>query len=204
MEKIAIYARVSTDEQRESLGEQKRILIEWCKEKKYDIVEIYEDIQSGKNTSRTDFQRMMNDVTNNHHTYKTVVILKLDRLSRSLKDLIATVDSLKEHDIGLVSKDDSAIDTTTSQGRLIFSIFGALAEFERELIGYRTGIGMKRAQREGKLCHRPRKEINVDKVKKAIMDGYTLDEIAKMQVMSFVTLKKRMSDAGLQIERVIK
>ena len=204
MEKVAIYARVSTDEQRESLGEQKRILIEWCKEKKYDIVEIYEDIQSGKDTSRTDFQRMMNDVTNNHHTYKTVVILKLDRLSRSLKDLIATVDCLKEHDIGLVSKDDSAIDTTTSQGRLIFGIFGALAEFERELIGYRTGIGMKRAQREGKLCHRPRKEINVDKVKKAIEDNYTLEEIARMQGMSFVTLKKRMDDVGLQIERVVK
>ena len=204
MEKVAIYARVSTDEQKESLGEQKRILIEWCKEKKYDIVEIYEDIQSGKDTSRTDFQRMMNDVTNNHHTYKTVVILKLDRLSRSLKDLIATVDCLKEHDIGLVSKDDSAIDTTTSQGRLIFGIFGALAEFERELIGYRTGIGMKRAQREGKLCHRPRKEINVDKVKKAIEDNYTLEEIARMQGMSFVTLKKRMDDVGLQIERVVK
>ena len=204
MEKVAIYARVSTDEQRESLGEQKRILIEWCKEKKYDIVEIYEDIQSGKDTSRTDFQRMMNDVTNNYHTYKTVVILKLDRLSRSLKDLIATVDCFNEHKIGLVSKDDSAIDTTTSQGRLIFNIFGSLAEFERELIGYRTGIGMKRAQREGKLCHRPRKEINIDKVKKAIEDGYTLKEIARMQGMSFVTLKKRMDDAGLQIERVVK
>lgn len=204
MEKVAIYARVSTDEQRESLGEQKRILVEWCKEKKYDIVEIYEDIQSGKDTSRTDFQRMMNDVTNNHHTYKTVVILKLDRLSRSLKDLIATVDCLKDHGIGLISKDDSAIDTTTSQGRLIFSIFGALAEFERELIGYRTGIGMNRARREGKLCHRPRKEINADKVKKAIGDGYTLEEIAKMQGMSFVTLKKRMDDAGIQIKRVVE
>lgn len=204
MEKVAIYARVSTDEQKESLGEQKKILIEWCKEKKYDIVEIYEDIQSGKDTSRPDYQRMMDDVTNNYHTYKNVVILKLDRLSRSLKDLIATVDCLNKHNIGLVSKDDSAIDTTTSQGRLIFNIFGALAEFERELIGYRTGIGMKRAQREGKLCHRPRKEINVDKVKKAIRDDYTLEEIAKMQGMSFVTLKKRMSDAGLRIERVIK
>lgn len=204
MGKVAIYARVSTDEQKESLGEQKKILIEWCKEKKYDIVEVYEDIQSGKDTSRQDYQRMMNDVINNHHSYKTVVILKLDRLSRSLKDLISTVDCLKDHSIGLISKEDTFIDTTTSQGRFIFGVFGALAEFERELIKYRTGIGMKRAQREGKLCHRPRKEINVDKVKKAINDGYTLEEIAKMQGMSFVTLKKRMDDAKIKIERVVK
>ena len=204
MEKVAIYARVSTDEQRESLGEQKKILVEWCKEKKYDIIEVYEDIQSGKDTSRPDYQRMMNNVTNNHYSYKTVVILKLDRLSRSLKDLIDAVDFLKDHNIGIISKEDTYIDTTSAQGRFIFGVFGALAEFEREVIKYRTGVGIKRAQREGKLCHRPRKEINVDKVKKAINDGYTLEEIAKMQGMSFVTLKKRMSDAGLQIERVVK
>ena len=204
MEKVAIYIRVSTDEQKESLAEQKRILIEWCKDKKYDIVEIYEDIQSGKDTSRPDYQRMMNDVTNNHHSYKTVVILKLDRLSRSLKDLIDAVDCLKEHEIGIISKEDTYIDTTTAQGRFVFGIFGALAEFEREVIKYRTGVGMKRAQREGKLCHRPRKEINVDKVKKAIGDGYTLEEIAKMQGMSFVTLKKRMDDAKIIIGRIVK
>ena len=198
--KVAIYARVSTDEQRESLKEQIKILEDWCEKEKYEILEIYNDRQSGKDTSRSDYQRMIEDIEQGNNGYSAIVILKLDRLGRSLKDLIDTSDKLKKHDIGLICKDDP-IDTTTPAGRFQFQVFGALAEFERELIRYRTEIGMKRAKREGKICHRPRKNINIEKVKKAIKDGYNIGEIARMQNMSFVTFKKRLDEVGIVITK---
>lgn len=84
----------------------------------------------------------------------TLVIWKLDRLARSLKQLIETVESLAARGIGLRSLTE-AIDTTTSGGKLIFHIFGALAEFERGVIRERTRAGLEAARARGRTGGRP-------------------------------------------------
>ena len=84
----------------------------------------------------------------------TLVVWKLDRLARSLKQLIETVELLEEREIGFRSLTES-IDTTTSGGRLIFHIFGALAEFERSIIRERTKAGLEAARARGKIGGRP-------------------------------------------------
>lgn len=84
----------------------------------------------------------------------TLVIWKLDRLARSLKQLIETVEALNARDIGLHSLTE-AIDTTTTGGRLIFHIFGALAEFERGVIRERTRAGLDAARARGRVGGRP-------------------------------------------------
>ena len=84
----------------------------------------------------------------------TLVIWKLDRLARSLKQLIETVEALSARDIGLRSLTE-AIDTTTPGGRLIFHIFGALAEFERGVIRERTRAGLDAARARGRVGGRP-------------------------------------------------
>ena len=86
----------------------------------------------------------------------TLVVWKLDRLGRSLKHLIETVNLLKERGVGLMSLQEK-IDTTTSGGKLIFHVFGALAEFERELIRERTNAGLKAARVRDRLGGRPPK-----------------------------------------------
>jgi DNA invertase Pin-like site-specific DNA recombinase len=85
----------------------------------------------------------------------TLVVWKLDRLARSLKQLISTADVLKSTSVGLTSLTE-AIDTTTASGELFFHIFGALAEFERSLIRERTAAGLKAARSRGRRGGRPK------------------------------------------------
>src|ERR671932_770994 len=85
-----------------------------------------------------------------------LVVWRLDRLGRSLRDLIDTVTTLQERGIGFKSLTEQ-IDTTTSGGKLVFHIFGALAEFEREMIRERTRAGMEAARSRGKQGGRPKK-----------------------------------------------
>jgi len=95
-----------------------------------------------------------------------IVVWRLDRLSRSLKDLIEMVALLDEKKIGLKSIHES-INTSSSSGKLIFHIFGALAEFERNLIRERTHAGLQAARARGRNGGRPKK-LSTDKAKLAI------------------------------------
>ena len=85
----------------------------------------------------------------------SLVVWRLDRLGRSLKHLIETINLLEERDIGFRSLNES-IDTTTSSGRLILHIFGALAEYERNLIRERTLVGLNAARARGRVGGRPK------------------------------------------------
>lgn len=91
----------------------------------------------------------------------TIVVWKLDRLARSIKQLIETVDTLRLRNIGLRSLTE-ALDTTTPQGRLVFHMFAALAEFERSLIRERTQAGLRAARRAGRTGGRPAKLTDAD------------------------------------------
>ena len=137
------YARVSTREQ--NLDMQIVALEEAGCER------IYEEVVSGAKADRPILENLIRQL----RPKDTLVIWKLDRLGRSLKDLVDLVQKLMDADIGLCSLNDP-IDTTTSQGRLIFNIFASLAEFERDIIRERTQAGLNAARARGKLGGRPR------------------------------------------------
>jgi DNA invertase Pin-like site-specific DNA recombinase len=147
------YARVSTRDQ--SL----RMQVEALREAGCD--KIHEEIASGAKTARP----VLDEILRNLRTGDTVVIWKLDRLGRNLAHLIQLTTHLSEKKVGLISLNDP-IDTTTSHGRLIFSIFGSLAEFERELIIERTHAGLKSARARGRKGGRP-KGMSQDAMHKA-------------------------------------
>lgn len=127
----------------------------------------------------------------------TLVVWKLDRLARSLKQLIETVAILEARGIGLRSLTE-AIDTTTAGGRLIFHIFGALAEFERTVIRERTRAGLSAARARGRVGGRPAK-LSVDDVKaaKALLADPTITvaDIAKRLGVSPATLYRHLPAA---------
>jgi len=137
------YARVSTTEQNLSL--QTDVLEQaGCEKVFYDQI-------SGTKTSRPGLDEALTYLRQGD----VLVVWRLDRLGRSLKHLIESVNSLEEQGIGLQSLQES-IDTTTSGGKLIFHIFGALAEFERNLIRERTQAGLVAARARGRIGGRPK------------------------------------------------
>lgn len=137
------YARVSTHEQNLSL--QKDAL------KQAGCGKIFDDHVSGAKAERPGLQEAKEYVREGD----TLVVWRLDRLGRSLKHLIETVTALEERGVGFQSLQES-IDTTTSGGRLVFHIFGALAEFERNLIRERTRAGLAAARARGRKGGRPK------------------------------------------------
>ena len=179
------YARVSTDDQ--NLNLQKDALGEaGCEQ-------IFEDQVSGAKAERPGLQQALRYA----RADDTIVVWRLDRLSRSLKDLIEIVTHLESKGIGLKSLQE-AIDTSSSSGKLIFHIFGALAEFERNLIRERTRAGLQAARARGCKGGRP-KVLNKDKQALAVKlydeKQHTVDQICEMMGISKPTLYKYIEAA---------
>jgi DNA invertase Pin-like site-specific DNA recombinase len=143
------YARVSGDDQ--NLDLQRDAL------KQAGCERLYEEKESGGRIDRPELLRLMEVL----RAGDTLVVWRLDRLGRSLKHLIETVERLEALGVGFRSVTE-AIDTTTSGGKLVFHIFAALAEFERTLIRERTRAGLKAARARGRQGGRP-KTLNEDK-----------------------------------------
>lgn len=136
------YARVSTVDQHLRMQEDAL--------KSAGCEEIYTDVISGVKEQRPGLDKALNYLRDGD----TLVVWKLDRLGRSIQHLIETVKALQQRGIGLYSLQEN-IDTTTSGGKLIFHIFSALAEFERDLIRERTEAGLKAARVRGRMGGRP-------------------------------------------------
>jgi len=137
------YARVSTHDQ--NLDLQRDALT------KAGCAKLFTDTISGANADRPGLAQALDFARDGD----ILVVWKLDRFGRSLRDLIATITTLHEKGVGFKSITES-IDTTTPGGKLIFHVFGALAEFERDLIRERTHAGLTAARARGKVGGRPR------------------------------------------------
>src|SRR6266567_4579182 len=147
---------------------------------------------SGKLASRPELDKVLDQL----RPGDTLVVWKLDRLGRSLRHLIDTVNALKERGIGFRSLTEG-IDTTTPAGRLVFHIFGALAEFERDLLRERTQAGLAAAAARGRRGGRPR-SMTALKLRTARelreTSGLTLDEIAETVGVSRRTLSRYLGE----------
>src|SRR5919206_330019 len=175
------YARVSTQEQ--TLDLQKDAL------ESIGCTKIFSDVVSGAKEERKGLQEALEYVREGD----TLVVWRLDRLGRSLKHLIETITKLNNRKIGFKSIQEN-IDTTTSGGKLVFHIFGALAEFERDIIRERTQAGLLAARARGRLGGRP-KAKTLDSPKKIAMaqslyddKNNSIDEICKTLDISRSTL----------------
>jgi DNA invertase Pin-like site-specific DNA recombinase len=179
------YARVSTDDQSAALQQDEL--------KKAGCVKVFTDHASGSKANRPELDRMLDQL----RPGDVIVVWRLDRLGRSLKNLIALVEDLAGLGVGFRSLSES-IDTTTANGRLFFSIMGALAEFERDLIRERTQAGLASARARGRVGGRP-SVMNAKKSEKArtLYDSrqHTVAEIAEMLNVSVATVYRHLGPA---------
>lgn len=181
------YARVSTLDQ--SPEPQLRALIA------AGCAKVYSEKASGDRANQTELKRVLEDVLREGDT---LVVWKLDRLARSLKQLIATAEDLQNRNIGLVSLTEH-LDTTTPGGRLVFHVFGAIAEFEKALIKERTQAGLAEARRHGRKGGRPPVFTADDIVAaRALMNAGDLSvrAIAKRMGVSLATLYRHVGRRG--------
>jgi DNA invertase Pin-like site-specific DNA recombinase len=180
------YARVSTDDQNAQL-QVDALMAAGC-------IKVFTDKASGSLANRPQLDKMLDQLRPDD----VVVVWRLDRLGRSLKNLIALVEELANRGVGFRSLSES-IDTTTANGRLFFSVMGALAEFERDLIRERTNAGLAAARARGRVGGRP-PVMTAEKVKVArqMYDSkeHTVEAIAKTLGVSRKTVYRHLAPAA--------
>jgi DNA invertase Pin-like site-specific DNA recombinase len=174
------YARVSTTDQTADL-QQDALTAAGCSR-------IFTDTMSGSTTERPALAAMMDHLRSGD----TLVVWKLDRLGRSLQHLLDVVTELDKRGVEFRSLSE-ALDTTTAGGRLIFSIFGAIAEFERNLIQERTRAGLTAARARGRVGGRPHK-LTKDQIRTARKlyeaKDMTVEEIGRVLGVSRSTINR--------------
>ena len=155
------YIRVSKSDGSQVLDLQKDALLA----AEVETERIFQDLASGRKDDRPGLAACLKALQPGN----TLVVWKLDRLGRDLKHLVNTIDALNQRGVGLkvLAGTGAQIDTTTANGRLVFGIFAALAEFEAELIRERTMAGLTAARARGRLGGRPRK-MTVEALKMAM------------------------------------
>lgn len=185
------YVRVSTRSQSYEIQLEK--IKDYCALKDYNLVNVFKDKESGKDTHRPGFQRMMTLLEDNAQDVKAVIIFKLDRLGRSLRDLLNIAAFLKEKKIHLVATEND-LNTMTKEGRMMFNMFGTFAEYEREMILERTAEGRAYAKEKGVKFGRRKKKISISEVKMRKADGVPITRIARDLKVSTRTLYNRLDE----------
>jgi DNA invertase Pin-like site-specific DNA recombinase len=163
------YARVSTIEQ--NLDLQFQAL------KKAGCQKIFREKVSGAARQRPEFQRMVDQI----RAGDVIVVWKLDRLARSTRDLLETMETIREAGAKFQSISEPWADTTSPAGKMIMTVFAGIAEFERELIRERTGAGREAAKKRGVQFGRPRK-LNPEQeqlVRRLLEEGKPVRDLAK-------------------------
>lgn len=191
------YIRVSTTKQSKqfSLAAQKEAIQAFCKQKGYKLVGLETESRSAVK-DRPVFDKILKQVLEDEKI-NGLVIAKLDRMGRSVKDLATIGTQLQDAKKQLVSVHDN-LDTSTANGRLLFNMLAAIAEYERELLLERTKEGRKRAKKQGKLMHRPRKEIDLDELKSLHQQQVPIAQMARLFDVHKDTIRRRLDEMGLR------
>ena len=180
------YARVSTGDQ-DVAGQAMRL-------ERAGAIKVFTDVGSGRSTERPGLDALLAYARKGD----TLAVVRLDRLGRSLAELLATVALLKERGIGLLSLEER-IDTSSAAGELVFHVFGAIAHFERRLIAERTKDGLAAARARGQ---RPgRRPLDRDKVAaalKLVAAGLSPTGVARQLGLGRSTVYREVSRAGLR------
>ena len=175
--KIAIYARISTTDKKQDLDTQLIPLKEFVEARNWSLHRIYTDELSGSKEDRPELQKLMNDAQK--RKFDAVLVFRFDRFARSTKQLINALENFKSLNIDFISYQEN-VDTTTPAGKMMFTMISAFAEFEREIIRERVRAGIVKARAKGKRIGRPKKEVNLELVRRLKAAGMSVRRIAKM------------------------
>src|SRR6185369_5817832 len=175
--RAALYMRVSTKNHGQTTETQALALRDYVAHRGFAFVEEYRDEGiSGSKDSRPALDRLMKDARG--RKFDVVVVARFDRFARSVSHLLRPLEEFNHLGINFVSLSES-IDTSTPMGKMIFTVLGAVAELERNLIKERLNMGISRARKQGKSLGRPRVEVDPLQVAGLRARGKSWNQIAK-------------------------
>ena len=182
----AVYARVSTVNAGQDPTMQTRELAAYCERRGWAVFGTYVDNGvSGKRDSRPALNRLMGDA--HARRFDVVVCWRFDRFSRSVSHLCRALETFNALDIQFVSLCEQ-VDTNTPTGKLVFTILGAVAEGERNLISERVRAGLRNAKAKGKRLGRPTKSVDVARINSLRAAGHSWRLIARTVGLSVGTV----------------
>ena len=182
----AVYSRVSTVGHGQDPAMQTRELTDYCHRRGWEIYGSYVDNGvSGKKDSRPALNRLMRDA--HARRFDVICCWRFDRFSRSVSHLCRALETFNSLDIQFVSLCEQ-VDTNTPTGKLVFTILGAVAEGERNLIAERVRSGLRNARAKGKRLGRPRKHVDVSQINSLRASGHSWRSIAGMMGLSVGTV----------------
>jgi DNA invertase Pin-like site-specific DNA recombinase len=193
--RAALYLRVSTDKQ--TVENQEIQLRQVAERRGWEVVEVYSDAGISGSKGRADrpgLDRMLKDASRRH--FDVALVWAIDRLGRSLIDLLGTIQHLEAVGVDLYI-DQQAIDTTTPMGKLIFQVCGAFAEFERSMIQTRIHAGLKRAKAQGKTLGRPKVDESTQAaIMRSLKEGVGIKKTAATLGCGIGTVIRVRNEAG--------
>jgi len=192
-QKATLYARVSTSNHGQDVGLQLDELRAVARQRGWQVVDEYIDEGvSGSKQSRPALDRLMTAVRSGQAD--VVAVWRFDRFARSTRHLLAALDEFRQVGVDFISIRES-VDTSTSVGKMVFTLIAAISEFEKALIVERVNAGVARAKAAGKHCGRPRVEMDVRPALALAREGHSQRAIAQMLGVSRGTLRRRLREA---------
>jgi len=175
--RVAIYARVSTTNHGQDVSMQTRELRDYCERRGWTVAGEYVDAGvSGAKDHRPELDRLMADA--HKRQFDVVAVWKFDRFARSVSHLLRALDTFRVLGIEFVSLSES-LDTATPAGRMVFTVLGAVAELERSLIAERVRAGLRNAKAKGRKLGRPRVAVDATRVTRLRASGLSWPKIAR-------------------------
>jgi DNA invertase Pin-like site-specific DNA recombinase len=194
--KLIGYVRVSSVSQTQGYGleVQRQAIEQYCAIHGHELLEIEEEVRSAIKT-RPVFDKVKEKVLNGKAD--GLIAYRLDRVGRSVKDLANIADEFQKAGKALIFV-QNAIDTSTPEGKLLFNLLAAIAEYERTLLLERTRAGRELAEKQGKICHRPRKLLDPKILTEMKRKGMSHRMMARTLGVSRATLLRRLDELGLR------
>jgi DNA invertase Pin-like site-specific DNA recombinase len=188
--RIALYARVSTNNGQQDPELQLRELREYCSRRSWEVSSEYVDHISGAKDKRFALDRLMVDA--HLRRFDAVVVWKFDRFARSVSHLLRALETFRALGIEFVSLSEQ-VDTSTPMGKMMFTVLGAVAELERSLIVERVKAGLRNARAKGRRLGRPRVSVSATKIQELRAEGLTLRDIASRCRVSKTTVIRALN-----------
>jgi len=194
--KVALYARVSTEGQDPEV--QLAALRAHAAQRGWEVVEEFEDRGfSGTKERRPALERLMKNAWAG--SFQAVLVWRFDRFARSVKHLIAALETFRTLKVDFISLQEQ-FDTSTPIGQAMFTIIGAMAQLERDIIRERVKAGLERARARGVRLGRPTAQVEPGEILRLRGQGVSIGEIARRVRASRSTVRRRLREAGCATE----